>query len=78
MPPRCFPTGTPLDVLVREVRELTSREGERLMRLGVMIGAERGDMARKVNKLLDDIEWAEAGGPGHRVDAAGAQRLRLR
>ncbi|EUA30515.1 family F420-dependent oxidoreductase domain protein [Mycobacterium xenopi 4042] len=30
------------------------------MRLGVMIGAERGDSARKVNKLLDDIEWAEA------------------
>src|SRR6201996_7044623 len=32
------------------------------MRLGVMIGAERGDMARKVKKLLDDIEWAEAAG----------------
>ncbi len=32
------------------------------MRLGVMIGAERGDMARKVSKLLDDIEWAEAAG----------------
>src|SRR5689334_2574385 len=32
------------------------------MRLGVMIGAERGDMARKVNKLVDDIEWAEAAG----------------
>src|SRR6202045_4072908 len=32
------------------------------MRLGVMIGAERGDMARKVTKLLEDIEWAEAAG----------------
>jgi 5,10-methylenetetrahydromethanopterin reductase len=32
------------------------------MRLGVMIGAERGDMARKVKKFLDDIEWAEAAG----------------
>lgn len=32
------------------------------MRLGVMIGAERGDMARKVKKLLDDIEWAESAG----------------
>src|SRR3954466_14870018 len=32
------------------------------MRLGVMIGAERGDMARKVKKLLDDIEWAEGAG----------------
>ena len=32
------------------------------MRLGVMIGAERGDMARKVDKFLDDIEWAEAAG----------------
>ena len=32
------------------------------MRLGVMIGAERGDMARKVTKLLDDIEWAESAG----------------
>src|SRR5262245_65157357 len=32
------------------------------MRLGVMIGAERGDMARKVKKLLDDIEWAEVAG----------------
>jgi 5,10-methylenetetrahydromethanopterin reductase len=32
------------------------------MRLGVMIGAERGDMARKVNKLVADIEWAESAG----------------
>lgn len=32
------------------------------MRLGVMIGAERGDMARKVTKFLADIEWAEAAG----------------
>ena len=47
------------------------------VRVGVMIGAERGDMARKVNKLAADIEWAEIRGSGHRVDAAGAQRLRL-
>ncbi len=32
------------------------------MRLGVMIGAERGDMNRKVTKFLADIEWAEAAG----------------
>src|SRR5437588_5443938 len=32
------------------------------MRLGVMIGAERGDMARKVEKLVSDIEWAESAG----------------
>src|ERR1700730_7527296 len=32
------------------------------MRLGVMIGAARGDMARKVTKLLEDVEWAEAAG----------------
>ncbi|RUP00933.1 MAG: TIGR03564 family F420-dependent LLM class oxidoreductase [Mycobacterium sp.] len=32
------------------------------MRVGVMIGAERGDMARKVAKLVADIEWAEAAG----------------
>src|SRR6201991_1067968 len=32
------------------------------MRLGVMIGAERGDMARKVSKLVADIEWAESAG----------------
>lgn len=32
------------------------------MRLGVMIGAERGDMARKVKKFLQDIEWAEEAG----------------
>lgn len=32
------------------------------MRLGVMIGAERGDMARKVTKLIADIEWAEQAG----------------
>jgi 5,10-methylenetetrahydromethanopterin reductase len=32
------------------------------MRLGVMIGAERGDSARKVAKLLSDIEWAESAG----------------
>ncbi|BBZ59496.1 LLM class F420-dependent oxidoreductase [Mycolicibacterium monacense] len=32
------------------------------MRLGVMIGAERGDMARKVTKLVSDIQWAESAG----------------
>ncbi|MDF3339662.1 LLM class F420-dependent oxidoreductase [Mycolicibacterium septicum] len=32
------------------------------MRLGVMIGAERGDMARKVSKLISDIQWAESAG----------------
>lgn len=32
------------------------------MRLGVMIGAERGDSARKVAKLVADIEWAESAG----------------
>ncbi|ORA36436.1 LLM class F420-dependent oxidoreductase [Mycobacterium aquaticum] len=32
------------------------------MRLGVMIGAERGDMPRKVSKLISDIQWAEAAG----------------
>ena len=32
------------------------------MRLGVMIGAERGDMARKVSKLIADIEWADSAG----------------
>src|ERR1700749_1705988 len=34
------------------------------MRVGVMIGAERGDMARKVAKLASDIEWAESAGVG--------------
>jgi 5,10-methylenetetrahydromethanopterin reductase len=33
-----------------------------VMRLGVMIGPERGDSARKVAKLLSDIEWAESAG----------------
>ncbi|OBL01803.1 LLM class F420-dependent oxidoreductase [Mycobacterium sp. 1245499.0] len=32
------------------------------MRVGVMIGAERGDMARKVDRLVSDIEWAESAG----------------
>lgn len=32
------------------------------MRVGVMIGAERGDMARKVDKLAADIQWAETAG----------------
>ncbi|MHA3020276.1 LLM class F420-dependent oxidoreductase [Mycobacterium sp. BMJ-28] len=32
------------------------------MRLGVMIGAERGDMARKVSKLVSDVQWAESAG----------------
>lgn len=32
------------------------------VRVGVMIGAERGDMARKVHKLVADIEWAESAG----------------
>ncbi|MGW0249016.1 LLM class F420-dependent oxidoreductase [Nocardia goodfellowii] len=32
------------------------------MRIGVMIGPERGDTGRKVSRMLDDIEWAEAAG----------------
>src|ERR1700752_1583251 len=41
------------------------------MRLGGMIGAERGDMARKVKKLIEDIEWAEAAG----FDTAGMPQV---
>ena len=32
------------------------------MRIGVMIGPERGDTARKVKRLIGDIEWAERAG----------------
>ncbi|WP_040700330.1 LLM class F420-dependent oxidoreductase [Nocardia vinacea] len=32
------------------------------MRIGVMIGPEKGDSARKLSRMLDDIEWAEAAG----------------
>lgn len=32
------------------------------MRVGVMIGPERGDAARKVTRLIDDIQWAETAG----------------
>ena len=41
---------------------MTCRRAVGDVRLGVMIGAERGDMARKVTKLVADIEWAEAAG----------------
>jgi 5,10-methylenetetrahydromethanopterin reductase len=32
------------------------------MRIGVMIGPERGDSARKVARMLDDVAWAEGAG----------------
>jgi F420-dependent oxidoreductase-like protein len=32
------------------------------VRVGVMIGPERGDSARKVARMLDDVEWAENAG----------------
>ena len=32
------------------------------MRIGVMIGPERGDSARKAGRMLSDIEWAESAG----------------
>ena len=32
------------------------------MRIGVMIGPERGDAARKVTRMLADIDWAESAG----------------
>ncbi|NDZ96085.1 LLM class F420-dependent oxidoreductase [Streptomyces sp. SID6673] len=32
------------------------------MRVGVMIGPERGDSARKAGRMLKDIEWAESAG----------------
>ncbi|CAO5192210.1 LLM class F420-dependent oxidoreductase [Frankia sp. AiPs1] len=32
------------------------------MRFGVMIGPERGDTARKVGRMIDDVRWAEQAG----------------
>ncbi len=32
------------------------------MRVGVMIGPERGDSARKVARMIDDVTWAEQAG----------------
>jgi F420-dependent oxidoreductase-like protein len=32
------------------------------MKIGVMIGGERGDTSRKVKRLLEEIAWAEAAG----------------
>ena len=32
------------------------------MRIGVMVGPERGDSARKVSRMLADIDWAESAG----------------
>jgi F420-dependent oxidoreductase-like protein len=32
------------------------------MRIGVMVGPERGDTARKIARMLDDITWAEEAG----------------
>ena len=32
------------------------------MRIGVMIGPERGDSGRKLDRMLRDIEWAESAG----------------
>ena len=32
------------------------------MRIGVMVGPERGDSARKVTRMLADIDWAESAG----------------
>jgi F420-dependent oxidoreductase-like protein len=32
------------------------------VRIGVMIGPERGDAARKVGRMISDVQWAEAAG----------------
>lgn len=32
------------------------------MKIGVMVGPQRGDVARKVTRMLDDIAWAEGAG----------------
>ena len=32
------------------------------MKIGVMVGPERGDTSRKVERLLDEIGWAESAG----------------
>ncbi|MGI5460312.1 TIGR03564 family F420-dependent LLM class oxidoreductase [Streptomyces sp. CA-249302] len=32
------------------------------MRIGVMIGPERGDSTRKVSRMIADVEWAESAG----------------
>jgi len=32
------------------------------VRIGVMVGPEQGDTARKVDRMLKDVEWAEAAG----------------
>jgi F420-dependent oxidoreductase-like protein len=41
------------------------------MRIGVMIGPERGDSARKVARMIDDVVWAEAAG----IDTAWVPQL---
>jgi F420-dependent oxidoreductase-like protein len=35
---------------------------EEFVRIGVMIGPEKGDAARKLSRMLDDIAWAESAG----------------
>ena len=35
---------------------------EEFVRIGVMIGPEKGDAARKLTRMLADIEWAESAG----------------
>jgi F420-dependent oxidoreductase-like protein len=41
------------------------------VRIGVMIGPERGDSARKVARMMDDIAWAESAG----LDAAWVPQI---
>ncbi|MFD7484235.1 TIGR03564 family F420-dependent LLM class oxidoreductase [Streptomyces mirabilis] len=98
-----FPTGTPLDAIVAQMRALTAvvpaspatpltcrrrttreaghskyrnletteprnpgtpkpRKLGGTVRVGVMIGPERGDSARKVARMIDDVTWAERAG----------------
>ncbi len=46
------------------------------MRIGAMIGPERGRYATKVDRLRADARWAEEAGPGDRVDPPDPRRVR--
>ena len=59
VPRRCFPPARHWMCWSRS-SEADVRKGRGVMRLGVMIGAERGDMARKVKKLLDDTSSGQS------------------
>src|SRR6478672_11770666 len=69
-----FPSVVTRVTVSQEARSHLDAGSPPKMRIGVMLGPERGRYATKVERMLEDARWAESAGLA-RPAGAGARRL---